>query len=395
MSRAAASTESIGVGKGALAALVVVGTALALLLIVRARPAPDPFDPRSSAPDGATALVELLERSGADVTIGRIVPAPGSDTRLLVLADQLDDEQRSAVIDFIEASGVAIVADPSSTLHGGPAVEGGSIEISGPPLPTDRLDVDRETNLRAGECNVAALESLRGLYVPQGLLFPVGPTDPKCFARSGNSFVIVNSIGDGFVVGLGDNEVFVNQYLRRADNAGLAVALLTPAPGSSVSIVLGTGATAPVSEVREIGEGEDTLIDLVPDWAWMALVLVASSFVVFAVSRSVRVGGVLDEPLVTPIAGSELVAATGNLMQRAKHTPKAGWLLQTQLHRDLCREFRIDIAAPLVELDSAVAARSSIPAGDTDLTLRQTVSTDVQLLALSGQIDRIRKEVLT
>jgi hypothetical protein len=393
MSRAAASMESIGVGKGAIAALVVVGTALALLLIVRARPASDPFDPRSSAANGATALVELFVRSDAVVTISRTVPAPGTDTRLLVLADQLDDEQRLATIDFIEAGGVAIVADPASTLHGGPAVEGGSIEISGPPLPTDRLDVDLETNLRAGECNIAALRSLRGLYVPEGLLFPVGPAEPKCFARSSNSFVIVNSIGDGIVVGLGDNEVFVNQYLRRADNAGLAVALLIPSPGASVSIVLGTDATAP--EVGEVGEGEDTLIDLVPDWAWMAIVLVASAFVVFAVSRSVRVGGVLDEPLVTPIAGSELVAATGNLMQRAKHTPKAGWLLQTQLHRDLCREFRIDIAAPLVELDSAVAARSSIPAGDVDRTLRQTVSTDVQLLALSGQIDRIRKEVLT
>ncbi len=392
MNRAATSTESIGIGKGALAALVVVGTALALLLIVRARPALDPFDPRSSAPNGATALVELFERSGGEVTIGRNVPAPGADTRLLVLADQLDDEQRSATVDFIEAGGVAIVADPFSSLHGGPAVEGGSIEISGPQLPTDRLEVDLETNLRAGECNIAALESLRGLYVPEGLLFPVGPTEPQCFARSGNSFVIVNSIGDGFVVGLGDNEVFVNQYLRRADNAGLAVALLTPAPDSSVSIVLGTGATAPVSEV---GEGEDTLIDLVPDWAWMALVLMASAFVVFAVSRSIRVGGVLDEPLVTPIAGSELVAATGNLMQRAKHAPKAGWLLQTQLHRDLCRKFRIDIAAPLVELDSAVAARSSIQAGDVDLTLRQTASNDAQLLALSGQINRIRKEVLT
>jgi hypothetical protein len=395
VSRTAASTESIGVGKGALAALIVVGTALALLLIVRARPAPDPFDPRSSAANGATALVELFERSGGEVAISRTVPAPGADTRLLVLADQLDDEQRSATVDFIEAGGVAIVADPFSTLHGGPALEGGSIEISGPQLPTDRLDVDLETNLRAGECNIAALESLRGLYVPEGLLFPVGPSEPQCFARNGNSFVIVNSIGDGFVVGLGDNEVFVNRYLRRADNAGLAVALLTPAPGSSVSIVLGTGATAPVSEVGEVGEGEDTLIDLVPDWAWMALVLVGSAFVVFAVSRSIRVGGVLDEPLVTPIAGSELVAATGNLMQRAKHAPKAGWLLQTQLHRDLCREFRIDTAAPLVELDAAVAARSSIPSGDVDLTLRQTASNDAQLLALSGQIDRIRKEVLT
>lgn len=392
MSRAAASTESSGVGKGALAALLVVGTALALLLIVRARPAPEPFDPRSSSANGATALVELFERSDGDVTIARAVPAPGTDTRLLVLADLLDDEQRAGTLDFVEAGGVAIVADPSSTLHGGPGMDGGSIEISGQQLPTDRLDVDLETNLPAGECNLAALESLRGLYVPQGVLFPVGPTEGQCFARSGNSFVIVQPIGEGFVVGLGDNEVFVNQYLRRADNAGLAVALLTPAPGASVSIVLGTGATAPVSDV---GEGEDTLVDLVPDWAWMALILVASAFVVFAVSRSVRVGGVLDEPLATPIAGSELVAATGNLMQRAKHTPKAGWLLQTQLHRDLCREFRVDVAAPLVDLDSAVAARSSIGAGDVDLTLRQPVSNDDQLLALSGQIDRIRKEVLT
>jgi hypothetical protein len=156
--------------------------------------------------------------------------------------------------------------------------------------------------------------------------------------------------------------------------------------------VIGTGAAAPVSAV---GEGDDTLIDLVPDWAWMALVLVSSAFVVFAVSRSVRVGGVLDEPLVNPIAGSELVAATGNLMQRAKHTSKAGRLLQTQLHRDLCREFRIDVAAPLVELDSVVAARSSMTAGDVELTLRHTISNDDQLLELSGQIDRIRKEVLT
>jgi hypothetical protein len=98
MSRAAASTESIGAGKGALAALVVVGTALALLLIVRARPAPDPFDPRSSSADGATGLVELLERSDGEVTIGRIVPAPGTDTRLFVLVDQLGDEQRSLLI---------------------------------------------------------------------------------------------------------------------------------------------------------------------------------------------------------------------------------------------------------------------------------------------------------
>ena len=41
------------------------------------------------------------------------------DTRLLVIADLLDDEQRQRALDFVEAGGVAVVADPESTLHGG------------------------------------------------------------------------------------------------------------------------------------------------------------------------------------------------------------------------------------------------------------------------------------
>ncbi len=392
MSRQAAGAGNVGAGKGLLAALVVVGTALALLLIVRARPAPDPFDPRSSAADGATALVVLLERSGGDVSITRSAPAPGTDTRLLVIDDRLDDEQRGGALDFVEAGGLAVVADPASTLHGGPQADGGSTVVSGRALPADRLPVGVESNVATGTCSVGALEQLRGLYVPDGLLFPVGPAEPQCFGDDGHSFVIVRNIGDGIVVGLGDNEILVNRHLRRADNAGLATALLTPTGQSSVTILLGTGTA---TSVADVGEGEETLIDLVPPWVWMVLVLCALGFVVFAVSRSVRVGAVLDEPLVTPRAGSELVAATGNLMQRAKHTGRAGWLLQTRLHRDLCTELHIDLAAPLADLDRAVAERSTIAPGATEHLLRQTATDDSQLLALSGHIDRIRKDVLT
>ncbi len=391
MSRQAAAGDTIGAGKGVLAALIVVGTALALLLIVRARPAPDPFDPRSSAPNGATALVEVLERSGAEVAITRTAPEPGTTTRLLVIDDRLDDDQRSATLDFIEQGGLAVVADPASTLHGGPQLDGGSIAVEGFGLPERRLEADRETNVARGTCNIGALERLRGLYVPQGLLYPVGPDEPQCFSGDAQSFVIVRQIGSGTVVGLGDNEVLVNQYLRRADNAGLATALLAPRDGTDVTILLGTGTAA---SIEDIGAGEETLVDLVPPWAWMALVLAALGFVIFAVSRSVRVGAVLDEPLATPLAGSELVAATGNLMQRAKHTSRAGWLMQNRLHRDLCAELHIDLAAPLAELDAAVAARTNLPPGTTEQLLNRTATDDSQLLALSGQIDRIRKDVL-
>jgi hypothetical protein len=214
----------------------------------------------------------------------------------------------------------------------------------------------------------------------------------QCFADDGQSFVIVRSIGDGLVIGLGDNEILVNRHLRRADNAGLAAALLAPDSESDVTILLGTGTA---TSVADVGEGDDTLVDLVPAWVWMVLVLGALGFVVFAVSRSFRVGAVLDEPLVTPRAGSELVAATGNLMQRAKHAGRAGWLLQTRLHRELCAELHVDPAAPLADLDRAVADRSSIEPGATEQLLLQAVSDDTQLLALSGHIDRIRKDVLT
>lgn len=392
MSRSATTDVSVGAARGAFAAILVLGLALALLLLVRARPNAEPFDPRSSAATGTTALVELLERSGGTIDITRAAPAPGESTRVLVLLDRLDDDQRQSLFDFIEAGGVAIAADPASTLHGGPDLDGGSVTVSGGNLQEDRRSVEGESNLRPGTCNVAALSPLRGLFVPEGLLYPVGPTEAQCFGRSGQSFVIVRSIGSGTVVGLGDNEVFTNRYLRRSDNAGLATALLLPDGGTNVSILLGTGTNQTVADV---GTGEDTLVDLVPISVWMALTLAGLGFVAFAISRSVRAGKVFDEPLVTPIAGSELVVATGNLMQRARHSSRAGWLLQTQFHRDLCAHLGVDPNAPLDEIDRIASSRLGFASGAVETALRSTVNDERELLSLSTRLERLRKDVPT
>ena len=398
MARSAVSGSggaSAGV-KGAAALIFVIVMALVVLLLVRARPAPEPFDPRSGQPNGARGLVLTLQAAGADVVDSRDVPFPeeNGNVRVLVMEDRLDDEQRDRLLDFAEAGGVVVVADPGSTLHGGSGVDGGAtpiVEDTG----GERRDVDDEANVFSGRCNIDALVDLRGVFVRDGVLFPVGPNEPQCFtdAVSGDgstAFVIVRNFGAGLIVGVGDNESFTNRYLRRADNAGVLVSLLVPERGSDVTFLVGRGAS---QRVEDVGSGDETLRDLVPTWVWMSLVLGAVAFVVFAVSRSARVGRIVDEPLAAPIAGSELVSATGNLMQRAGHSSRAGWLLLEQLHRDLCRAHGVDIAAPLGELDRAVAQRSGTPVGEIEHLLRRTVSETTGLADLTANIDRVRREV--
>jgi hypothetical protein len=374
----------------------VIVMALVVLLLVRARPAPEPFDPRSGQPSGARGLVLTLQANGADVVDTTDAPFQRENVRVLVLEDRLDADQRDQLLDFVESGGVAVVADPDSSLHGGSGIDGGATPIEAS-VEGARRDVGDEANVFPGSCNVAALRELRGVFVPDGVLFPVGPAEPRCFtetvsgAGSGErAFVIVREVGDGLIVGLGDNEPFTNRYLRRADNAGVLVSLLVPERGSDVTFLIGRGVS---QRVQDVGTGDETLRDLVPTWVWMSLVVGAVAFVVFAISRSARVGRIVEEPFATPIAGSELVSATGNLMQRAGHASRAGWLLLERLHRDLCRAHGVDIAAPLANLDRAVSHRSGTPEGEIEHLLRRTVRDGNELVDLTANVDRIRRHV--
>lgn len=345
----------------ALAVIAVAVIAVALVFVVRARPQTEPFDPRSSSSSGTRGLVLLLEAYGATVDVTDAAPAIGSDTRVLVLDDRLDTVQRSELIDFVEGGGVAVVADPTSSLHGGPGLDGGSIEIDaggtydGADLRFFLATVDR------GRCTIGALEHLRGLAVESGVSYPIAPTDPACFGDDRHAFVFARSLGDGTMIGLGDNEVFTNRLLGQADNSGLATALLAPTDGAQVAIVLGNGprpAGAP-----DVGAGDDTLVDLVHPSVWMMLAMLALAFVLFAVGRGIRPGRVVDEPVLAPIAGSELVAATGNVMHRAGHVERAALLLRRHAHRQWCAALGVSPVAPLETLDRAAVQRWGTPPG--------------------------------
>ncbi len=378
-------------GNGArvgLSALLVVAVAIIMLLLVRARPEAEPFDPRSSDPLGTRGLVLLLEQQGATVDIARSAPEPGATSRVLVLQDRLNDSQRQALLQFVEAGGLVVMADPESSMLDGLAVartiEGEVPNFAG----NDPLE---QLNVPLDFCDVPALALLRGLFVTTGSRFEVPDDARSCFAADGDAFAVATVYGSGLIVQLGDNELFTNHLLRYADNGPLATALLAPTADARISILLGEEAA---KSTADIGTGEKTLSDLLRPSVWMALAQLALAFIIFATARAVRPGRPVREPEQVPIAGSELVVATGTLMRRARHAERAGWMLRGNLYRALGRRYHLPANASIEALDEVVAANTSLPAGHVAAVLQRDVHDDKGLLELSNSLQAIRTATL-
>ena len=370
-------------GRVGVTALMLVVAAVGMVLLLRARPDPQPFDPRSEAGDGARGLVVLLESQGASVEVVRSAPPPGDASRVLVLDDRLDDDQRRDLQEFAAAGGVVVVADPRSGLAAAP---GDVTAVTGALPSSAGNELESQINVPLDECEIASLVHLRGVFVRSGSRFR-DTGSRSCFRDGSGAFAVVHPRGDGLFVQLGDNELFTNALLRYADNGPLATALLAPAAGARVDILLGTEGA---KTAADIGSGDDTLLDLVRPGVWMAFVQLGLAFVVFAIARAIRTGRPVREPEQVPIAGSELVVATGNMMQRALHAERAGWLLRGSLYRWLCSLFHLPATTPIDALDATVASRTSLPPGRVSAVLQREVRDDAGLVQLGNDLQTIR-----
>jgi hypothetical protein len=395
---ASAGSGRAGGGRAVLTALIVVGVAVGMLLLIRSRPGVEAFDPRSDAPDGASAAVLLLQKYGATVMITSQPPSAADASRgerVLVIADRLSAEQRSSLLAFVGAGGIAIVADPASTLPGGAGVAGGATEVTQSPpgsFTGGRPGASDEANVSKGDCTIGALVDLRGIFTPKGLLFPTTSEAGHCFSVGGRSFVIERSYGTGTIVGFGDNRIVTNAYLRYADNSGLLTSLLASHDGSVVRIMLGTGAKP---SVKDIGHGSETLADIVSPGVWMGLTQLALAFIVFGIARGVRPGRAVREPQPTPIAGNELVLATGNLMQRAHHFDRAGRLIRVDFSRELCMHYRVPPGTAVDALARVAAQRSRADQSQLYNTLSREVSDGPGLVRLRDDIDELRRRTIS
>jgi len=349
----------------------LVVAAFAIAAVIGPDPSPGPaLDPSSTSPDGAKAVVDTLRALGADVSVRSGAPDATRDTAL-VLDDTMSPADRTATSNWVASGGTLVLADPYSPLS--PAVLG-KLRSPGSLTP----DLERG-------CTVPALRDVRRVDTGASVVLhgPSGST--ACFATAQGAWLVIVPEGRGTVVVLGGPDALTNRRLGRADNAVLAAALLHPRSGDRV-MVLGP---------RPPGSGTETLSDLVAPRVRLALLQLAVAFVVVVAWRSRRLGRPVIEPQAVELAGSELVAAVGHLLQRARGRDRAAAILRQDLHRTLATRLGLGVDATPDQVADAAAAWSGIESDRVRAALDGGAPTDEAALVRLGQsVVSIRQEVI-
>jgi hypothetical protein len=350
----------------ALIVLALVGAAY----VAGAPDGGDPLDPRSTAPDGTKALVDTLRALDVDV---RVTPAPpdASTTTVLLLDDRLADRQVGPVRDWVWRGGTLVVADPASRF---------SVARPAGPTAVGFLEPELERN-----CDEPALGQVDRLLVPNGLLLRVPPDGFGCFTHgSPPAYLVSAARGRGRVVQLGGAGGFTNSRLDKADNGLLAVTLLAPRGNERVRVLLPAAA----------GDGERSLMDLIGPRVKLALLQLGIGFGIVVLWRARRLGRPVAEAQPVQIAGSELVAAVGELLQRARGRAHAAALLRDDLRRTLVERVGLPSDTPPERVADAVAARTTIPAERVRTAVAGPApATEADLVLLAQTVEAIRQEV--
>src|SRR5262245_27050569 len=348
--------------------LIVAGILVAAVVGSRRADQGLPLDPDSTGPNGTRALVETLRVLGARVSVSSELPS-GVGTALL-LADDLDEQRRAQLRDWVRRGGTLVVADPSSPVT--PVETAGDTRIG-------LLDAELEPR-----CALPAMRDVRRVSAPGGTAFRVPAGGQACFPRDRGAWLVVQPVGDGTVVRLGGPSALVNREIGHADNAVLIVGLLSPTPGPEVVVL----------RPPPPGAGPKRLGELIAPRVELALAQLLVAFLLLALWRSRRLGRPVTEPTAVRIPGSELVVAVGNLLQRARHRGQAATLLAGDLRRTLTERLGLPAAATPEQVASTVAARTGIERERVLAVLQPSTPRDeAELVALGQSIDTIRTEV--
>ena len=351
------------VGAGLLVSLLAIGLAAGDSSSSNAGP---PLSPTSTASDGTRALVLLVRESGADVRVGQRLP--DSNTRVaLLLHDGLDDQARHELEAWVEGGGTLVLADPDSPMAPSQSAFAGSGHIQ------------RDT------CDIPALADVSDLDVPFGVAFEVSGDTQSCFGRGESAFVVSTSHGQGRVVAMGGPSVLTNSVLDKLDNSVLAVRLLRPADGASIAIL----------DPNPPGSGSTSLLDLISDRVFQAILQLGVAFIVYALWRSRRVGRPVTEPQPVAIAGSQFVRAIGGLQQRSRATDHAAATLRIDTRRVLSDRFAVPLDLDTATLAELTASRTGLDRTTVAGALSDTpILDEASLVTLAHHLDTIRQEVV-
>ncbi len=322
-------------------------------------------DPRSTTDAGARAAVLLIESAGREVHTGGF----GPQVEVVVLTHDLVAESDARdVEDWVNQGGQLVLL--GNGLGFGPASSGvGRITSDD---TCDRLGYD-------------------GIDAPEVGLGPSieGSPTSACFAVGDGWFVSVAAVGDGLVVATSSPRPFLNSSLATGDHAGLLLALLDETTGPVLILeVSGNG----------IGDGDQSLADLVPEAVWASLFALGVAWLLFMMQRGRRLGRPIAEGHVVQIDGFEVVRATARLYNKAGARQLGIDRLRAELVGDLNRRWmgRGDaLTEVLVTTDQAARFAKLLRLDDEatatlELALTGQVLDDDSFVAVAAALVRAR-----
>ena len=394
-----------GRGRGGVLAAVVAVVAILLVIVLGSRqPSGQPFDIRSSAPDGYRAITLLLRDRGAQVrrsSAAAVATDPGTGVGDVIVVPDPSLASRS------ELHGIRSAADRGATVvFATPTSDG--VPGGDPDAGPDGVDPQDSRSLadtpaepaRRANCTIAALDGLGA--IDTAFATPVRTRSTMtCYGGPQRALVGLEPDGTGQIITLASPYLLVNARLQPdkenggqpLDNASLALRLFGPSgsgagPGVRITVI------DAVAGPDAVG-GSDSLIGLVPLPVKLALAQGVLAFVLYAWWRARRLGRPVRERIPVEIAGSELVVAVGDLLRRKGTPGRAAAVLRSDARRELAHRLGVPPTAPPAALVEAVSQRTARGTDEVFAALADApVGSADALVKLARTLQSLRQEVL-
>lgn len=309
-------------------------------------------------------LVRELDLGGGEAD------TPPDEGTYVLLTDLRTDRAAAELLDWVEAGGRLVVADPSSAVLTELDLGSGGI-VGGGVTGSSQLRTDCVVPELAGVGAVATRVTDRRLTLPERDL--VG-----CFSDGRDAYLAVVPHGQGRVLVLGGRSALTNELLTSADNVRFATQLLGPGP-----VVFGTPSPSGAEAV-----GVWTAL---PSTAKAVLVGLLLTGAAFAFVRGRRLGMPPDETPPSPLPARALISSTASLYRSSGDRAHVAEVLRRGTSERLRRQLGLDAAASRTDLARAVATHASIDADHARRVLDgPTPPDDRALIELARELDGLR-----
>lgn len=370
----------------AIPVLLVVGLGIPLIQGLLSAESPRDLDPRSAAPAGAKAVVEVLRGQGVDVRLAagldEALAAPDPAATTLVIADsawQLGQDAARAVLD----GGFGHVVIVGSGAVGIFEEAGAPIQYAGysDPEPVGTAGTDFQPLPVGTSCEPELAADAPAVSAVGGPSYQLADAERGylCYGSAAEAPIVMAQLDDDrWLTVIGAEGLLINDRIDDHANAALALGLL----GDEPSLVWFDTQLAPAEAVPG-----DAFGDHVPGWVTPAMLLLSAGILAAGMWRGRRFGPLVAERLPVVVRGSETLEGRARLYAASGSRLRAADALRIGALGRIASALNLGRGAGAAEIADALAAATGRPRDRVRYALLDAVPQgDEELVALSDEL---------